>query len=121
MNTIIAASAIAVGSWISVPGGAWTPDPEAMAKLQSSIRPFVVEQAALTEHKLPAWSSYTFQYQGQLRGRTKIIFVNAFCAPPPANARKQLVVVLDGGPCYFTLKYDPGQRKFFDLQFNGVA
>src|SRR5471030_501047 len=100
MNTIIAASAIAVGSWISVPGGAWSPGAEAVAKLQGSVRPFVVEQAGLAKYKLPAWSSYTFQYQGQLHGSTKVIFVNAFCERPPANAQKQFIVVFDGGPCY---------------------
>lgn len=121
MNTVLVAAAIAVGSWIPVPGGAWSPDASMLVELRRSLQSFVVEHAAQTHEILPAWSRYTFQYQGQLKGGAKVIFVNAFCDQPPSHAQKEFVRTFDAGPCYFNLKYDPVKREFFGLQFNGVA
>jgi hypothetical protein len=85
------------------------------------LEPFVKQQAAEQHQKLPNWSSYTFQYQGQMDGENKIVFINAFCIAPPEYAQRQFVMVFDGGPCFFEVKYDPNKKKFFQLTFNGVA
>jgi len=114
---------LAIASWIQVSGGAWVPTVDELSTIRTELRPFV-EQAAVAEHQqLPPWDTYTFQYQGQVEGGRRFVFVNALCSQhePLADLREELVLVFDGGPCYFNVKYDPAQRKFFDLQFNGEA
>lgn len=121
MNLAAATLAISIASWTLVPGGSWSPSFEHVAEIRSGIEPFVKAQAAASSQNLPAWSQYSFQYQGQLEGERKVIFVNGFCINPPPYALKQFVFVKDGGPCFFRLKYDPQKKQFFDLMFNGHA
>ena len=121
MNLATAAVAISIGSWTLVPGGSWSPSSEDLTEVRSRIEPFVKVQAAANHRELPAWSRYSFQYQGRSEGERKVIFVNAFCITPPPYAREQFVFVFDGGPCFFNLKYDPQKKQFFDLMFNGHA
>jgi hypothetical protein len=49
-----------------------------------------------------------------------LIFVNALCRPHP-DWRKHLLVVLDGGKCFWQGTYDPSARTFSNLIVNGVA
>ncbi|MGC2049454.1 MAG: hypothetical protein WA635_12695 [Gallionella sp.] len=121
MNLLSAVAAIAVGTWIVMSGGSWSPKPEQLGEIQSSLESFVKQQAAEQHRQLPRWSSYTFQYQGQLDGGYRIVFINAFCIPPPEYSQRQFVFVFDGGPCFFQVKYDPNKKRFFQLTFNGEA
>ena len=121
MNLISAALIVAVGSWVAVPGGAWSPAPEQLSEIRSSLEPFVKQQAVKQNKQLPIWSSYTFQYQGQVVNEQKVVLVNAFCIAPPEYSKLRFVTVSDGGPCFFQVKYDPNKKKFFQLSFNGEA
>lgn len=114
----ILALALSIASWIHVPGGTWQPTAHAV-ELRDGLEPFVVRAAAEQGKRLPAWSSYTFQYQGQTEQSRKTVFINAFCSPAPSDVKTQFVLVLDGGACYFRVKYDPAKKEFFDLEFNG--
>lgn len=72
--------------------------------------------------KLQEWTRYTFQYQGQEQRGRKFVFVNAFCAGDEGQQLdKQMVWVFDGGTCFFNLKYDAEENKFFDILINGDA
>ena len=121
MNTILAVAIIAAGSWISMPNSMWSPDPDTMTNIRGSLPSYVAHKASREKRKLPAWSTYTFQYRGEIQGRDRIVYINAFCDEAPADAREQFVRVLDGGTCYFTVKYDAAKRKFFELAFNFEA
>jgi len=114
----ILALALSMASWIHVPGGTWQPTAH-VAELRDGLEPFVMRAAAEQRKRLPAWSSYTFQYQGRTEQDAKTIFINAFCSPAPRDVKTQFVLVLDGGACYFRVKYDPASKAFFDLEFNG--
>ena len=121
MPNIFAALAIAIGSWLGVPGGSWTPATTDIAPVKAQLQNYVRQEAKSKGATLPAWGRYTFQYYGQsLHGR-RIIFVNAFCSKPPPNAHRQLVVVLDGGACYFQAYWDSATQSFAGVQFNGHA
>jgi hypothetical protein len=121
MNLFSVALAVVVGSWLAIPNGEWSPAPEQVSELRNSLEPFIKQQA-LTQHlQLPKWQNYTFQFQGQVDERQKIIFVNAFCISPPAQAKLQFVHVFDGGPCFFQVKYNPVKKEFYQLMFNGEA
>ncbi|WP_371184299.1 hypothetical protein [Xanthomonas sacchari] len=120
MNSIVAL-AIAIGSWFSLPGGSWTPNTEDVAAARQQLEPYVTRQASIGKMRLPDWSSYTFQYQGQTFRGDKVILINAFCRTPPATAATDMVVVFDGGPCYFRARWDPAEKIFLDVVFNGQA
>jgi len=117
----LVAFAIAVGSWLAVPGGSWAPTDREVAEARSQLEPYVSRQASSGNEQLPDWNSYTFQYQGQeLRGK-RVILVNAFCSAPPPSAATEMVLVFDGGACYFTAHWDPLEKIFIDVRFNGHA
>jgi hypothetical protein len=117
----LAALTIAIGSWLGVPGGSWQPNAQDVAEARSQLDPYVARQAHSAREVLPAWDSYTFQYQGQELHGKRVILVNAFCSAPPPYAATQLVVVFDGGPCYFRAYWDPIDKIYIDVRFNGHA
>jgi len=117
----LAALAIAIGSWLPVPGGSWQPTTSDIAEAKSQIEPYVSREASLAKKTLPNWSSYTFQYQGrELHGR-QVVLVNAFCSAPTPHAATQMVMVFDGGPCYFQAHWDPINKIYISVVFNGDA
>ncbi len=116
---ILIAAAAAIGSWSDIPGGSWHPGEVAIAEIRSGVRQFVQESAKKRGKNLQEWSLYSFQYQAREKAGQRFVFINAFCIAPPDYAQKRFVLVTDGGPCFFNLKYDPQRRVFFDLEFNG--
>lgn len=114
-------AALAVGSWIAVPGGDWNPQEQTISEIRAGLEPFVRMSATGQKKRMPEWSTYTFQFQGQEKGGRKFVFVNAYCTAPPEDSTKRFVFVLDGGPCFFNVKYDPKLHTFFELGFNGDA
>ena len=121
MPTSIAILALAIGSWTHIAGGTWDPTPLIAADAKAAIRPYVVQQAGLQQLRLSSWSSYSFQYQGKTVSGHRFLYINAYCIAPPAYAAKQLVQVLDGGPCFFSVLYDPRTKSFTGIIFNGEA
>jgi len=113
--------AIAIGSWLPLSGGTWSPDASMAAEAASELHAYVEQQASAKGLTLQQWPSYSFQYQGhELAGR-RVLYINAFCGQPPAYAKKRLVRVLDGGTCYFSTYYDPVNKQFIGIVFNGDA
>lgn len=53
----------------------------------------------------------------------KEVFVNCFCAGNPyfTNWRKELVMVDDGGSCFFSVKINLSAKKTYDLMVNGIG
>jgi hypothetical protein len=108
--------------WIKVAGGKWDPSSTMLTDLKAQIESYVKSQAKAQGRELKRWQDYTFQYQGQEEKGRKYIFVNALCVSTDRHTLdKQIIVILDGGSCFFNLKYDPGQKVFFDLIINGEA
>jgi len=121
MPCLFAVLALAVGSWLHVPGGAWDPSAKNVADAGAALRSYVTQQASLQHLQLSNWSTYSFQYQGTEVSGHRLVYINAFCSPPPADAKSHMVVVFDGGPCYFSALYDPRTKKFVGINFNGDA
>ncbi len=120
-----AACAVDDNPWIEVEGGIWAPSAEVLTTLKSGIRPYVEAQARNQRRELKRWSNYTFQYQGQQQGGRKFIFVSGFCSNnafiKDEQLSKRMVLVEDGGTCFFDLKYDPQKKQFYGLYINGEA
>ncbi len=112
---------VALNSWVHVPEGPWEPSVEQVHEVQQLLRPFVEERALAWQEELPPWERYTIQYQGQMRNDKKVIFINAMCAKPPVQVRKELVYTFDGGPCFFRMYWVPETSEFSDFSFNGYA
>lgn len=112
---------INVSQWVEVGGGAWHPDSQTLAKLETALIP-AVTVASKERGDLRKWSSYTFQYQGRnlLLGKP-YVFVNAFCGTEIVDIRTTWVEVFDGGTCYFSAKYNPNTQRVYDVRVNGVA
>jgi hypothetical protein len=112
----------AADRWVKVSGGSWDPSPAMLADVKAQIESYVKNQAKTQGREVKNWQDYTFQYQGQKEKGRKYIFVNALCASTDRQTLdKQIVVILDGGSCFFNVKYDPLGKAFFDLFINGEA
>ncbi|WP_026687460.1 hypothetical protein [Azovibrio restrictus] len=121
MSELPVAAAIAVGSWIAVPGGSWSPTQEEITAVRAQLAPHVKQIATKQHLILEKWSNYSFQYQGQLEGSSKVIYINAFCIPPPPYTQTRFVIFFDGGTCFFQAKYLPKNKSFIQVTFNGKA
>lgn len=110
--------ATAIGSWIPISGGTWQPGPQDVSAAQTGLQRYVAKTAKIQQIEPQPWSSYTFQYQGTTIDNRRMVFINAFCIEPPDYSTDRLVVVLDGGPCFFSLLYDPKTKTYSKLLFN---
>lgn len=65
---------------------------------------------------------YFRQYVAIIQSGKRKIYVNAFCEREDlAQWRKHLVIVDDGGTCFWQALYDPATKKFSHLRINGRA
>jgi hypothetical protein len=51
----------------------------------------------------------------------KIVWVNFFCSTFNDNWKKELVMVHDGGNCFFNIKINLTRKTYSDLRINGYA
>lgn len=65
---------------------------------------------------------YKRQYIAVLNKKgEKEVWVNCFCDTWDENWRKELIVVNDGGNCYFQLKINLSKMKLYGFRVNGSA
>jgi hypothetical protein len=121
LSATFCANAERENRWIKIEGGSWDPSAKIVIRLKERIESVVGAQAKAEGRKLQEWTSYAFQYQGQERRGRRFVFVNAFCSSGERQLSKQMVLVLDGGTCFFNLKYDAEENRFFELLINGEA
>jgi len=101
----------------------WTPSSEEIAQLEVQLKPYL-EGATRPEAKVIArrLESYKRQYLGFTHGGVRWILVNSFCEEHLKEEdtwRDRVVLVLDGGLCYFKALYDPSRSQFQQLLING--
>ena len=111
----------AFGSWFEVKGGEWEPSSDMVTEIKNKISSYVATHSD-TELSIRDIREYSFQYQGKKSNNSRYVYINALCVEPKVEDLNSLMYqVLDGGSCYFNLKYDPERRLFFDLIINGNA
>jgi len=77
--------------------------------------------------KDPLWKRaprYKRQYFGTARQGQRVVYANFFCQVPSTRAHDWHtvpVMVMDGGDCYFSIKYDAKRGAFYDFMVNGDA
>lgn len=107
------------------PEGVWTPIAADVAKLEADLLTFLqtAEDPWLRpdppiRERVP---NYMRQYLGIVEEGEQIIYANFFCNSHEIDWHNDYVFVLDGGDCYFQVKYNPATGEFFDLSVNGEA
>jgi hypothetical protein len=113
--------ACAENVWVRVKG-TWEPGEQILGQLRAELEAFVTAAAQARGRKLRDWTRYTFQYQPQEHQGHRYVLVNALCHTQPQwKLEERIVSVTDGGSCFFHLKFDPQQRRYYDLVINNEA
>jgi len=120
--TIAAACHAQVTSWHEVRGGAWRPSSSDVLRLQDEIEPAIAKLAGSKFGRFRPWQEYQFQFQGQQSDSGPFVSISALCSVNDSqDLTERFVVVLDGGTCFFEVKYDPKSQRFYDLLVHGDA
>ena len=121
------AEQIGIGSWVASDtefGGYWTPTQEDIQTLEGKLDSFLREHAESFRRQPPAWEQlddYQRQYVGVIINDKRAIYGNFFCTETGVDWRKEWVLVMDGGDCFFQLQFDVESGTFTELMVNGEA
>ena len=113
-----------IASWLGGSGGFWTPSADDIFKLEEGLAEYLSQNSSYFYRQPPVWErldEYQRQYIGLERGGRQIIYGNFFCNNLGMDWRKKLVIVDDGGDCYFQVEYDVEDGAFIKLLVNGVS
>ena len=102
----------------------WTPPLGDILSLERQLPDYLRQKVEPRRGETPLWKkapSYKRQYVGILKSGRRVIYANFFCRATSADWLHQLVMVKDGGDCYFRLEYDVTSGRFSELQVNGEA
>ena len=100
--------------------GAWSPSPTVIAKAESSISQIATLSSNYPRVHIDHPDAYFRQYVPIRRAGHRLLYVNGFCEAP-SYWRTQLVIVMDGGTCYWQALYDPATDRYSSLTINGRA
>jgi len=113
------------GDLVNLEGPYWTPTTKQIIELEKVLRPYVNSHAPKDDDSLHGnLSEYKRQYIGMTFNGKQVIFVNAFCDSYWLNNddwKSHFVLILDGGPCFFQIIYDPESRSILQFLINGYA
>lgn len=101
----------------------WTPAQADIAELEAALPAFLetaenqwLRDDPPIEERVP---EYMRQYLGIVEEGKEIIYANFFCTINEMDWSNEYVLVMDGGDCFFQVKYNPATGEFFDLAVNG--
>ena len=112
--------------WHEVRGGAWKVDRALVTTIKNRLQEAAANPASRwgMEPNLPAVSDYFVQVQGQVDNGKRVVELFGACGMGAEEARYlnwQMFVILDGGPCLFSGKFDVESQQFVWFNFNGTA
>lgn len=62
------------------------------------------------------------QYIAVINGKgEREVWVNCFCSKGNRNWKMEIILVEDGGVCYFNLKINLSTKRYYDLSVNGIG
>lgn len=118
------AEEMGIASWLVEAGDFWTPSEDEIMKLEDRLAGYLSQNAVQFYRQPPVWErldEYQRQYIGFERGGKKLIYGNFFCNNLGIDWRQGLVIVQDGGECYFQVEYDAESGMFTMLLVNGES
>ena len=90
--------------------------------IRAKIEPAVAGLAGSQFERFRPWQEYKFQFQGQQNDSGQFVSISALCKVDESqDLTKRFLLVLDGGTCFFEVKYDPNSQLFYDLVVHGEA
>lgn len=99
----------------------WTPQESDVLVAEKELIPFLSRSNdARAKEILSKIKTYKRQYVGVVVAGRKYIYFNLFCVALNYWTREE-VVVLDGGTCFFNVRFSIETRTFSNLRVNGVA
>lgn len=101
--------------------GAWTPTPAQIATMEAAMPAFLEASGEFSDRAIGRLPEYIRQYAGVTLDGRDLIFVNAFCDGAEQDWTTEPVFVMDGGDCFFQVRYDPATAQFVNLMVNGDA
>lgn len=102
--------------------GFWTPGRDDVQALENKLASYLAHAAPQTyPGPLRPLSEYKRQYVGIEVNGQPVIFANFFCNPLNYDWQREFVFVMDGGSCYFELKYDVQTGALYDLSIHGES
>jgi hypothetical protein len=91
-------------------------------KIYNQLDKNKIENKEYFERNCIDLSKYKRQYVATINSKgEKEIWVNLFCDTYNSNWKKEILVVFDGGNCFFNVKLNLKKKKYFELIINGVA
>lgn len=117
------AEEMGIAPWLVKADDFWTPSADDILKLEEGLAEYLSRNSGAFSSQPPAWErldEYRRQYLGYEIGGKKIIYGNFFCSQED-QWRGELILVMDGGDCYFQVEYDVASREFIKLLVNGEA
>jgi hypothetical protein len=102
----------------------WEPTVADINDLEASLPQIAAlsNKEASTYQRIDDPYQYFRQYLAVAVNGKKTIFVNALCIIDPGEDwRKHLIIVMDGGKCFWNAIYDTSTRTFSNLAINGRA
>lgn len=91
-------------------------------KIYNQVEKNKVENKEYFERNCIDLSKYKRQYVATINSKgEKEIWVNFFCDTWNSNWKNEILVVFDGGNCFFNVKLNLKKKKYFELRINGVA
>ena len=101
--------------------GVWVPNAGDVAAFESGLVAHMTKSVPPAKKDLPSkLHSYKRQWFGVTAGTRKLIFGNFFCRETP-GWEQSVIMVDDGGDCYFQLFYDVTSLEYLSLTINGNA
>jgi hypothetical protein len=100
----------------------WTPSRDDVLAFEEGIGPYLQQAAPQTgPGSLSDLNEYRRQYVGIVANGQRVIFAVFFCNDHDTDWQHKIVFVIDGGSCYFEVKYDVQTGEFYDLSIHGEA
>ena len=117
--------------WRQVRGGDWWVDPQMVATMRVQLPAAAdgsltgrVGAPTIHQEGLAPVSQYFVQIQGRLQDGKRIVEVLGACGLHPGAEEHrdwEMMLVFDGGPCFFDATFDAETRRFTRFSFNGQA
>ncbi len=108
-----------------IQGPYWTPTERQIKRLKTSFTSYVRRQkSGPARYVGQHFEDYRFQYVGYSDHGVQLVLINGFCESFWKNDnswRTDLVVVLDGGACFFQARYRMSDLKLVQFEVNGEA
>ncbi len=102
----------------------WTPSTEDIAALEKELPEYLKENAHIFYAEIPPWEKlekYQRQYIGYKENGQHMIYGNYFCGAGNLDWTVEFIEVMDGGECFFQIRYDLKNGTFTELRVNGEA